>query len=66
MQNKPNFKIGKMNARPFMTKDYENDRASGVQENKPNSKPKQSQTNPIARGGLNERKLILNKGLRKY
>ncbi len=38
-QNKPNFKIGKMNPSSVITKDYENQPLRSVLENKPNSKP---------------------------
>ena len=39
MQNKPNFKIGKMNAKSLVTMDYENTTDWTLGENKPNSKP---------------------------
>jgi hypothetical protein len=38
MQNKPNFRKAGMNANFCFTKDYENDPASGVRQNKPNFK----------------------------
>jgi len=39
MQNKPNFKIGKMHANVGLTKLYSNDTAIRRAKNKPNSKP---------------------------
>ena len=37
-----------MNAGSVKTKDYENKRLCGLRENKPNSNPKQTQSNPIS------------------
>ena len=48
MQNKPNFQDTQMNVSPNMTKDYEKISNPTLGENKPNSKPIQSQTNPIS------------------
>ena len=50
MQNKPNFKIGKMDINSIVKRNYENKCLRTPPENKPNSNPKQTQTNPIARG----------------
>jgi hypothetical protein len=36
MQNKPNFRNGKMNTTFYLTKDYKNDTAFRLRENKPN------------------------------
>ena len=54
MQNKPNFRKAKMNITPAITKDYENETAFELRQNKPNrtqfqpkneaDKPKQSQS----------------------
>jgi hypothetical protein len=47
MQNKPNFPEVKMSVRSVLAKDYEEICNSRLGENKPNSNPIQSQTNPI-------------------
>ena len=47
MQNKPNFQDTQMNVSANMTKDYEKISNPTLGENKPNSNPIQSQTNPI-------------------
>jgi hypothetical protein len=51
MQNKPNFLDALMNVTSILTKDYENDNTFRPPENKPNTKPIQSQykanTKPI-------------------
>ena len=47
MQNKPNFQIAKMNIKSFITKNYEDSSDLALGENKPNSKPIQTQTDPI-------------------
>jgi len=39
MQNKPNFKIGKMNVNSVLTRNYENQPLRRLPENKPNSNP---------------------------
>jgi len=39
MQNKANFKIGKMNVKSFGKRDYHDSGALGLRKNKPNSKP---------------------------
>jgi hypothetical protein len=39
MQNKANFRKGKMNLNFYLTKDYENKRRRGFRKNKANSKP---------------------------
>jgi len=36
MQNKPNFRKAKMNISPALTKDYENETAFSLRQNKPN------------------------------
>ena len=46
MQNKANFLNAQMNVTSFYTKDYENDNTFRLPENKPNSKPIQSQYKP--------------------
>ncbi len=46
MQNKPNFKKGKMNLNPYNTKAYQENHSSLHPKNKPNSKPKQTQSKP--------------------
>ena len=59
MQNKPNFKIGKMNVKSLVTMDYENRSDWTLGENKPNSKPNKPNTNPKQtqfRKSPNERK----------
>jgi hypothetical protein len=48
MQNKPNFRKAKMNVSIFSQMDYENKCNWTLGENKPNSNPIQSQSNPIA------------------
>ena len=48
LQNKPNFQIAQMNVSSFLTKNYENTSDSTLGENKPNTNPKQTQTNPIS------------------
>ena len=64
MQNKANFRKSQMNVNTAITKDYENIANWTLGENKPNSKPikanqtqnkpktkpKQTQTNPISKG----------------
>ncbi|MCK4293419.1 MAG: hypothetical protein KAY65_09495, partial [Planctomycetes bacterium] len=47
MQNKPNFQIAQMNVKSVITKDYENQPLRSLPENKPNTNPIQTQTNPI-------------------
>ncbi len=47
-QNKPNLLNAKMNVSSVLTKDYENIANCKLCENKANSKPIQSQTNPIS------------------
>ncbi len=47
-QNKPNFKIGKMNATFFTTKPYENRPLRSLPENKPNQTQSQNPPPPIA------------------
>ena len=48
MQNKPNFPDGQINLSANITRDYENKSNPTLGENKPNSKPIQTQTNPIS------------------
>jgi hypothetical protein len=43
MQNKPNFRQAGMNTNSVITSCYENYRLRGYRQNKPKSKPKQSQ-----------------------
>jgi hypothetical protein len=43
MQNKPNSRKTKMNLNFYPTKYYENDNTFRLPENKPNTKPKQTQ-----------------------
>ena len=47
MQNKPNFQKAQMNVNNVLTVDYENKTLGERGKNKPNSKPKQTQSNPI-------------------
>ena len=47
MQNKPNFRKSQMNVTSLITVDYEYIANSKLRENKPNTKPIQSQTKPI-------------------
>jgi len=47
MQNKANFRKSQMNVIKALTMEYKNKTLSGSGKNKANSKPKQSQTNPI-------------------
>jgi len=47
MQNKPNFQKAQMNVNKVLSKDYENQRLRRRGENKPNTNPIQSQSNPI-------------------
>jgi hypothetical protein len=49
MQNKPNFLSAQMNVSLYNTIEYENKSDWTLGENKPNSKPIQSQSNPIGR-----------------
>jgi hypothetical protein len=52
MQNKPNFPEDEMSASTCFIRNYENDMAPGLRQNKPNSKPnKPNQTRRSARGG---------------
>jgi len=48
MQNKPNFLRSQMNVSTYTRKDYENISDWTFGENKPNSKPIQTQSNPIS------------------
>jgi len=59
MQNKPNFRKSQMNVNKALTKNYENKRLCRGAENKPKTKPKQTQF-PKSQ---NEIKLLFNKGL---
>jgi hypothetical protein len=47
MQNKPNFPDTQMNVNNVLKKDYENETLGGCGKNKPNTNPKQTQSNPI-------------------
>jgi len=47
MQNKPNFGKSQMNVSRFSTRDYEKRTLGERGKNKPNTKPIQTQTNPI-------------------
>jgi hypothetical protein len=47
MQNKPNLADAQMNVCAVKTKGYENNRLRRRGENKPNTKPIQTQSNPI-------------------
>ena len=47
MQNKPNFRNAQMNVNMVLSKDYEDKTLGERGKNKPNSKPKQTQSNPI-------------------
>jgi len=49
MQNKPNFRKSQMNLSIFIEMAYENKSNWTLGENKPNSNPIQTQTNPIYR-----------------
>ena len=62
MQNKPNFPDTQMNVTKVLTKDYENRTLSGCGKNKPNTKPKQSQTNPIPEKHKMNVSYIITKG----
>jgi len=48
-QFKPNFLKAKMNVNLLIAKDYRKNDDFAVQKNKPNSNPKQTQTNPISK-----------------
>jgi len=48
MQNKPNFRKAQMNANVFITMNYENKYNWTIGQNKPNSNPIQTQSNPIS------------------
>ncbi len=48
MQNKPNFRKSQMNLNLYNTKDYERKRDWTLGQNKPNSNPIQTHSNPIA------------------
>jgi len=48
MQNEPNFPESQMNVNKVLTKDYENISNWTLFENKPNTKPIQTQTKPIS------------------
>jgi hypothetical protein len=62
LQNKANFKIGKMNISVATIKDYDNEQSTT---NVIKTNPIQSQTNPICEKAANERKLLRTKGLLK-
>ncbi|HIJ53004.1 MAG TPA: hypothetical protein HPP66_07595 [Planctomycetes bacterium] len=47
MQNKPNFQNAQMNVNMVLSRDYEKRTPGQRGKNKPNSKPKQTQSNPI-------------------
>jgi len=49
MQNKANFPKSQMNVTKALTKDYANKTLGGRGKNKPNSKPIQTQSNPISK-----------------
>jgi len=63
MQNKPNLRKSQMNINFYSTMDYENKHNWTLGENKPNSKPIQSQYKPDSRKAKNEIKLLFYKGL---
>jgi hypothetical protein len=68
MQNKPNFKIGKMNATLFTRTPYENKPRRDFRKTHPiqsQTNPKQSQNKPNFPKRRNEPKLICYKGLWK-
>jgi len=48
MQNKPNFRKSQMNVSIFSKMAYENKSNRTLGENKPNTNPIQTQTNPIS------------------
>ncbi len=50
MQNKPNLLNAQMNVNTVTTKDYENKWLCTRGQNKPKTKPKQTQSNPTCRG----------------
>jgi len=50
MQNKPNLLDAQMNVSSFYTVDYENKSNWKLGENKPNTNPIRTQTNPTCRG----------------
>jgi hypothetical protein len=62
MQNKPNFPEAKMSVSSVLAKNYENKSNPTLGENKPNSNPNK----PNCWKAQNERKLSINKALRKY
>jgi len=55
MQNKPNLLDAQMNVTSLYTKDYENEPRLRTRENKPNTNPIRTQSNPISeRPKMNE------------
>jgi len=52
MQNKPNLLNTQMNTTKVLTKDYENERHCRGWKNKANTKPIQTQSNPMEAGGF--------------
>ena len=68
MQNKPNSKIGKMNATFYSTKAYEKNGALRLSQNSPKQtqfKPNQTQNKANFQKAQNEHKLVSQKGLSK-
>ena len=61
MQNKPNSRKAKMNVNKALTRDYENIANWKLGENKANTKPIQTQTNPICRMVKNNAKCVFTK-----
>ena len=64
MQNKPNFLDALMNVTSFYTEEYENIANWKLGENKPNTNPIQTQSNPISKGipycSAEERKYLID------
>jgi len=61
MQNKPNLLNAQMNVTSFYTVDYENKSNWKLGENKANTNPIQTQTNPIFRMVKNDAKCVFTK-----
>jgi len=62
MQNKPNLLNAQMNVSRVSTRDYENKTPGERGKNKPNSKPIQTQTNPITEKQKMNVTKVLTKG----
>jgi len=62
MQNKPNFQKAQMNVNMVLTVDYEKKTLGESGKNKPNTKPIQTQTNPISEEAKMNVSYIITKG----